>query len=158
MFDNFRKTEVAISKQKESHLVKPSGILESNLIVRMHYPDFDQYYYYFDFLSAGDVYNVSMNQLMNKLGIWGTEPNNQVLFQDLYCRLSRKEDHKDNTPMQSADKNVLEAHLEFADQVWSASSARFGLLCGAHVMDISCRTSSWILTSYAGPNRSLHFC
>jgi hypothetical protein len=82
----FVTTEVQSTRLPQSLLVAPSGSLDSPLIARAHYPNFDQRHMQFERVSIKDPFNWSKCVLQQKLGVWGTTADDQMLLHDLFCR------------------------------------------------------------------------
>ncbi|KAI4608674.1 hypothetical protein J4E80_008879 [Alternaria sp. BMP 0032] len=129
MFARFRQEEVGLSGLPESELVSPSGRLDSPLIVRVNYPNFDNRHHHYDYATTADVFSVSLSTLMIKLGVFDPASSNQVLFTENCCRRLKRLTVGE-TLTKRLGMDVTACHMRFGQELWDASSARFGLLCG----------------------------
>jgi hypothetical protein len=130
----FVDAEFRLSGLPQSLLVAPTGTVESPLIVRAHYPNFDDRHYNFRYISIKDPFNWSLAALQQKLGVWGESANDQILFHDLFCRrIPRLKPNISPHESRLMGHDVLDIHEQLADDIWQTSHAKFGLLLGQNV-------------------------
>jgi hypothetical protein len=74
--------------------------------------------------------------IQQKLGVWGTTADDQILLHDLFCqRIPRL---KPNIFLHDSELFVLDVHERFADAVWAESNAKSGMLLDTNV------TQRWV--------------
>lgn len=134
-FAVFRDEEVAASKEKPEHLVCPSGSLNADLLILLHYPTFKTR----EDLKLNGTTAADVNPCINFLIKKGFSTSS-CLFLDRYCRrldplpikrkVKNKKSHWLEVPMDRWSSDLSNIHRRFSLSVMQTSKAKVFLIFG----------------------------
>ena len=134
-FEAFRNEEVVLSRQEKGFLVRPSGSINTQMAVMLHWPTFTTKAHK---LENGEVFD-PCNPCLGIMAAKGLSDNTAFIV-DMYCRrarvLSKAERSRGETPMSKHWSPELRAlHKKLSFGLVEQSTAKVWLWCGNPVQE-----------------------